>query len=119
MTETEIPKAPARDCQGITACPSCGSAKIALIGTQRNVLTCGRCGQSFRIFPGSAQMIQISSSPRDRGECRSCGRVLYRTWTGNGILIVHGPKNSRCAGSGRQPAVPGWIAPDQLGEPGA
>jgi hypothetical protein len=45
--------------------------------------------------------------PDGTGKCRDCGRVLTLTWTGNGALIVHGPRAARCPGSGRPP-VP-WL----------
>jgi len=53
--------------------------------------------------------------PDGKGKCRDCGRVLTLTWTGNGALIVHGPRAGRCPGSGRPPVpwlqasgLPGW-----------
>jgi hypothetical protein len=46
--------------------------------------------------------------PPGKGRCPDCGKVRSCTWTGNGALIVHGPRAARCPGSGRLP-VP-WLA---------
>jgi hypothetical protein len=41
--------------------------------------------------------------PPDKGRCPECGEVRSCTWTGNGALIVHGPRAARCPGAGRRP----------------
>jgi ribosomal protein S27E len=90
------------------ACPHCQSPDIAVIGRDGQALICDRCGGAWALSPANpAYLRQIDGGhPFSRGECAACGRVLARTRTGNGVLIVHGPRQARCPGSGQRPKFP-------------
>lgn len=88
------------------ACPCCASPDTALVGRQGEALMCRSCGRAWATSPGNPLYLRPlgDGQPHAAGECSACGRVLKRTWTGNGAIIVHGPRAARCPGSGRQPA---------------
>lgn len=88
------------------ACPCCASPETAIIGRQGEALICGSCGRAWAISAENPLYLRPlgDGQPHAAGECPACGRVLKRTWTGNGAIIVHGPRAARCPGSGRQPA---------------
>jgi hypothetical protein len=88
------------------ACPCCASPDTAIIGRPGEALICGSCGRAWAISPKNPLYLRPlgDGQPHAVGECSACGRVLKRTWTGNGAIIVHGPRAARCPGSGRQPS---------------
>jgi len=96
----------------ITACPRCESPDIAVIGRQDEAVTCRQCGGTWAISAENPLYLNPidGGHPFSRGECSECGRVLARTWGGDGVLIVHGPRAARCPGAGKQPARPRRIA---------
>lgn len=90
------------------ACPWCASPDTAIIGRDDDALACGSCGRAWAVSSENPLYLRPlgGGQPRAVGECSACGRVMKRTWTGCGAIIVHGPQAARCPGSGRQPANP-------------
>jgi hypothetical protein len=65
--------------------------------------------------------VTYTEIPDGKGKCPECGKICYRTWGSNGMLIVHGPRKDRCPGSGKFPVswldttgLPAWESMSDL-----